>query len=164
MGEGMRRCSACGLCDGAHEVDCLAVRRAAREKLQAACGHRSETMTRTTGDPPGPWCCGRCGLELPSHSAPARFRVLVGQSQLPREVRDRWPLSVPWSFVERFRERAEDNHDQTLERLNERGGLSPEELWRAAHDQPLFRATIPIPTEEQCGEWLIQAAAEAGSR
>ena len=62
---GARRCSSCGRPGGGHEIDCLRVRRLEREKLQATCDHRSETMTRTIGDPPGPWCCGRCGLELP---------------------------------------------------------------------------------------------------
>ena len=85
-----------------------------------------------------------------------RFRVLH-QSVLPRPIRDRWPRSVPWSFAETFREQAEDNHNQTLERLHERGGLAPEEVWLAAHGQPLSprRQTMPVPTEEACGEWLI---------
>lgn len=86
-----------------------------------------------------------------------RFRVIVGQSDLPREVCARWPRSVPWSFVEKFREQAEYNHDQTLERLNERGGLGPDEMWCAAYGQPLskFRQTLPVPSEEACGEWLL---------
>lgn len=58
------KCRSCGLYDGAHEVDCLAVQHAAREKLQAECDHQSGTVTRTTGDPPGAPCCRRCGLEL----------------------------------------------------------------------------------------------------
>jgi len=62
---GARRCSSCGRPGGGHEVDCLRVRRLAREKLQAECDHRSEIVTQTTGDPSGPPCCGRCGLELP---------------------------------------------------------------------------------------------------
>lgn len=59
------RCRSCGLYDGAHEKDCAAERRAAEKKLQAECDHRSEYgVTQTTGDPSGPRCCGRCGLEL----------------------------------------------------------------------------------------------------
>lgn len=38
------------------------------------------------------------------------------------------PRYVPWSFVEPHRQRAMKNHNQTLERLAERGGLSPYEL------------------------------------
>lgn len=64
---GARRCASCGRPGGGHEVDCLKVRRMEREKLQAACDHRVEYgTTRTTGDPPGPPCCGRCDLELPT--------------------------------------------------------------------------------------------------
>lgn len=39
------------------------------------------------------------------------------------------PTDVPWSLVAPFAGRARENHDQTLERLAERGGLSPMELW-----------------------------------
>lgn len=86
-----------------------------------------------------------------------RFPVLRGQSRLPREVRERWPRSVPWSFAEAFREQAMENHGQTLERLAQRGGLSPEEMWCAAHGQGLFRRRqmTPMPNEEACGDWLI---------
>jgi len=28
------------------------------------CNHRGCGMVRTIGVPAGPWCCGRCGLEL----------------------------------------------------------------------------------------------------
>ena len=86
-----------------------------------------------------------------------RFPVIRGQSRLSQAVRDRWPRSVPWSFVEAFREQAEANHDQTLERLAERGGLCPTEMWLAAHAQPLsrYRQNVELPSEDVCGEWLI---------
>jgi len=86
-----------------------------------------------------------------------RFPVITGQSRLPQSARTLWPRSVPWSFAERFRAQAEENHSQTLERLAERGGLAPEEMWLAAHGQPLskFRQTADAPTETECGEWLI---------
>jgi hypothetical protein len=38
------------------------------------------------------------------------------------------PKVVPWDFVEPHREQAKRNHAQTLERLAQRGGLSPSEL------------------------------------
>jgi hypothetical protein len=93
-----------------------------------------------------------------------RFPIIVGQSSLPREIRERWPRSVPWSFVEKFRERAESNHSQTLETLARRGGLGPDEMWLAAHDQPLsrYRQIIEPPSEEACGEWLITEMAKLG--
>jgi hypothetical protein len=93
-----------------------------------------------------------------------RFPVITGQSGVPREVHTRWPRSVPWAFVETFREQAEDNHDQTLERLAERGGLAPNEMWLAAHGQQLskFRQTLSPPSEEACGEWLINVMRKLG--
>jgi hypothetical protein len=58
-------CRGCGRRDGTHEIDCRAVRRAAKEKLQTECDHRPEYgVTQTTGVPLGPPCCGRCDLEL----------------------------------------------------------------------------------------------------
>lgn len=44
-----------------------------------------------------------------------------------RNFRD-YPTSMPWEMVEPHREQIERNHNQTLERLAERGGLSPSEL------------------------------------
>ena len=46
-----------------------------------------------------------------------------------------WIKSVPWSVVEPHREQAQRNHDQTLERLAERGGLGIEELTAILADQ-----------------------------
>lgn len=63
------------------------------------------------------------------------------------------PKSVPWEFVKRFRQQVEENHYQTLDRLAERGGLSPEELWCAAHGQKL-RIRVD---EAVAVEWLVKA-------
>lgn len=41
--------------------------------------------------------------------------------------------SVPWRMVAPYDEQARVNHDQTLERLAERGGLAPDELWCVVH-------------------------------
>lgn len=110
--------------------------------------------------------CGDRDRFLATHSwRPMRhFPVLRSQSELSREITSRWPSSIPWSFVEKFRERAENNHDQSLERLAERGGLAPEELWLAAHDQPLsrFKQTVVPPCEKDCGEWLIAEMKKLG--
>lgn len=81
-----------------------------------------------------------------------RFRVLRGQSRVPQAERETWPADVPWSFVEPHRERALANHSQTLERLNERGGLAPEELWCLVNDKPL--RCIREVTELGAAEWL----------
>jgi len=81
-----------------------------------------------------------------------RFTVLRDQSRLPHAERATLPASLPWSAVEPWREQAEQNHDQTLERFNERGGLAPEELWCAAHGKSL--SAIRDITESAAGEWL----------
>jgi hypothetical protein len=48
---------------------------------------------------------------------------------------------VPWSLVAPFEEQAKKNHGgQTLERLAERGGLSPHELVALITEQPLRTA------------------------
>lgn len=87
-----------------------------------------------------------------------RFPIIRGQSRLAQAIRDTWPRTVPWSFVEQFRAQAERNHDQTLERLAERGGLAPDELWLAAHGKSLF----PMPDEKTCGEWLVTEMKKLG--
>lgn len=50
-----------------------------------------------------------------------RFRVLKRNYDAPR-------VTVPWTLLEPYRRQAEANHYQTLERLNERGGLSWSEM------------------------------------
>lgn len=42
--------------------------------------------------------------------------------------------SVLWSFVEPHERTAQTNHRQSLQRLAERGGLDPSELWCLVHD------------------------------
>lgn len=88
---GARRCGSCGRPGGGHEVDCQRVQRLEREKLQAECDHQSGTVTRTTGDPPGPPCCGRCGLELPEPKPPAREMLIVQVPTLLSLVDDQLP-------------------------------------------------------------------------
>lgn len=74
----------------------MAVQRASREKLQAECDHQSGTVTRTTGDPPGPPCCGRCGLELPElPKPPAREPLIVQVPTLLSLVNDQLPQQHP---------------------------------------------------------------------
>jgi hypothetical protein len=46
-------------------------------------------------------------------------------------------MSIPWHYAETFRNQAELNHDQTLEELADRGGLSWAEIACAVTKQPL---------------------------
>lgn len=85
------------------------------------------------------------------------FPVLNQQYNVPREKRLMFPASVPWAFAETFRKQAQRNHSQTLERLAERGGLSPDEMWLAAHGQ---RFQDRAPSTEECLVWLQKVVRE----
>lgn len=39
------------------------------------------------------------------------------------------PKEIPWAFIAQYERRAQSNHDQTLARLAERGGLDWTELY-----------------------------------
>jgi len=73
------------------------------------------------------------------------FPVLRGRKTTPGT-----PQNVPWWWIERFERRIKSNHDQTLERLAERGGLDASEIWCAYHDKPLREAA-----EHLVDEWLM---------
>src|SRR4051812_25224015 len=67
------------------------------------------------------------------------------------------PSSVPWDFAETFRKQAERNHGQTLERLAERGGLAPEEMWAAANKHKVLNGA---KFDEQAAiDWLNEQLA-----
>ncbi len=89
-----------------------------------------------------------------------RFPVLDSQRCRPRD-RKPVPREVPWAFAESFRKQAERNHDQTLERLAERGGLSPQEIWIAAHGHRLFSESVDEPRRSA---WCLQAGHDFGVR
>lgn len=57
-----------------------------------------------------------------------------------------FPRSIAWGQAEKFRKQAESNHGQTLERLAERGGLSPEEMLDAYKGRKLNFNRMP-PSE-----------------
>lgn len=88
----------------------------------------------------------RCALEPDAHGTSLmadihpfpgrRFPVLF-----PPEHKRGWaealvPESVPWDIVAPHERQAGLNHRQTLDRLAERGGLDPRELYAVMHDEP----------------------------
>lgn len=99
--------------------------------------------------------CPRCwgnGIER----IPARiFKVLIDHELRKHDAHaPRW---LPWSRVETWREQIEYNHDQTLEHLHERGGLSPAELWCAAHRRGLRAITSERAIDdERALPWLYR--------
>lgn len=62
--------------------------------------------------------------------------------------------SVPWAWLAPFEQQARANHDQTLKRLAERGGLSPGELFCAVHGKSLRLLGVGVITGEQAEAWL----------
>lgn len=65
---------------------------------------------------------------------PARLAAAREEHRARRFPVQGLDCSVPWSVVAPFEARAQRNHGgQTLERLADRGGLSPTELWCVVH-------------------------------
>lgn len=81
---------------------------------------------------------------------PDRFPLL--RSAIPHGLP--CPRSVPWELVAAHAKQAKLNHDQTLERLAERGGLDPRELWCVVHGKPWRER----PTIEDALAWLAEVA------
>ena len=48
------------------------------------------------------------------------------------------PRELPMKFMAQFRVRIMKTHDQTIERLSERGGLHPTEICAAMYDKNFF--------------------------
>lgn len=68
-----------------------------------------------------------------------QFPILQSFSEKYRKAiaAARIPTSVPWELVAPHEARARRNHNQTLARLAERGGLAPSELLSLLQDKPL---------------------------
>jgi hypothetical protein len=62
------------------------------------------------------------------------FPVLYRGREMPRQWLELLP-DVPWRFIEPHEAQALRNHDQTLERLAERGGLCPSEMLAVVEDR-----------------------------
>lgn len=69
--------------------------------------------------------------------------------------------AISWEVAELLRRRAERNHHQTLERLAERGGLSPFEAACALADSGLFHGIKP---DQRAAMTMLAGAAHALDR
>lgn len=65
------------------------------------------------------------------------------------------PRSVPWAFIAPHEAQVIRNHGQTLERIVERGGLSPHEIMCAVEGRKLW----PIEPDVKAALRLIDAVA-----
>lgn len=68
--------------------------------------------------------------------------------------------SIPWRFVEPLRESCLRAHSQTLERLNERGGLGIEELYNHVKEMPW---STTAPPKEELKAWFEKWLKENGT-
>lgn len=80
------------------------------------------------------------------------FPISHDYSTVPVSVKITWPSRVPWAFVERWRAAIEDNHNRTLEQLACSNGLTPRELWLAAHNRGPDELAV---TDHVAGRWLV---------
>lgn len=70
------------------------------------------------------------------------------------------PRHVPWSVVAPHEAQAKSNHDQTLARLAERGGLDAHELYAVLRDKPWREIRyIPISSIAAKLREIVDAAA-----
>lgn len=66
---------------------------------------------------------------------------------------------MPWAFIEQWRDGCHRNHDQSPERLAERGGLAPEEIVAlSAVDSAERRRLWYAPPEESVPRLLEMLA------
>lgn len=64
------------------------------------------------------------------------------------------PRSIPWDVIAPYGRQAEVNHSQTLERLAERGGLSPVEAWLVMHGKTWQGETFTKEREKEACAFL----------
>lgn len=95
--------------------------------------------------------CPRC-WSFGTERSPERMFKVLRPSGLRHD--SNVPYWLPWKFIESWRAQAERNHGQTLERLDERGGLSPAELWCAAHAKYLSAIAEEID-DTRALPWLL---------
>lgn len=60
---------------------------------------------------------------------------------------------IDWALLESHEKQAQDNHGQSLEKLNSRGGLSPTELFAVIKD---LRYKDVKKTEYECFIWILE--------
>jgi hypothetical protein len=85
------------------------------------------------------------------------YPILQGQTEEAYAARRNgtpYPRSVPWDLVKDHEKQAQHNHSQSLERLAQRGGLSPMELWCVVHDKDFYDHGEWRMTEAKAIEWL----------
>jgi hypothetical protein len=57
------------------------------------------------------------------------------------------PRAIPWDLIAPFEAQALINHDQSLQRLAERGGLSPDEMLAVMENRKFKRMSLEDAVE-----------------
>lgn len=81
--------------------------------------------------------------------------LLQTWSQKKMEAYKDLPKSIPMELVEPYRDQAYRNHGQTLERLAERGGLSPKELYCLMKGVSLRQSSFEKITNEMAKDFIL---------
>jgi hypothetical protein len=75
--------------------------------------------------------------------ADRRFTIMAPWNLKVREERDQGVIAIvlwiPWSLIAPHEAQAKSNHGQSLERLDERGGLTADEAVAVLEDRPWHR-------------------------
>ena len=74
----------------------------------------------------------------------------------PQDKKLNCPAQIPWAIIDPHRRQAERNHGQSLERLDERGGLDPTELFAVLTDRD-WRDVFKTTTEFTCVAYINEA-------
>jgi len=82
-------------------------------------------------------------------STPEQFNILPDWRYKAKSR----PKNIPWELVAPHEKQALANHNQTLLRLHERGGLSPQELWHVMNGKSYRSLNI---SSEDAHTWLQQ--------
>lgn len=105
-------------------------------------GYEASTMTTPSQEPPS--------ASRPQAGEARAFPVLFGDPRYQTEALSLGcPRRVPWAFLEPHEAQAQYNHDQSLKRLAERGGLDPCEMLAIVRGEKLARVMYyaKLPTE-----------------
>jgi hypothetical protein len=66
------------------------------------------------------------------------FPIMMDENKWETLNDDQLPRRVPMEFMAQFRVRIMKTHDQTIERLAERGGMHPTEICAAMYDKDFY--------------------------
>ncbi len=85
--------------------------------------------------------------------------MLKHQPHELRHLEHLCPAAVPYAMVEAHEGQAKANHDQTVARLAERGGLSVAEMLAVLEDRPWSSREHPKRTDVACLPELLRLVA-----